>query len=67
MHYAAIFKASLVGFAFDAVTEKNSKGQPEGRAPNGGEAKVVFAGITKAYLQKMTYESVQADQQQDRP
>jgi hypothetical protein len=68
MFYAAIFKASPVGFAFDTVTETNSKGQPEGQDPDGGDAKVVFSGSTKAYLQKMAYESVQAfDQQQDRP
>lgn len=56
--YAALFKESPEGFSFDTVTENKSKGQGEGKDPDGGEATVVFEEPTKSLLQKAAFESV---------
>ncbi len=58
MFYAAFFKESTEGFAFDTVV--CNKVDDEGKDPDGGDAKVVFEGETKAYLQKMAFEAVKA-------
>ena len=58
MFYAAFFKESTEGFAFDTVVENRPKGKGEGKDPDGGDAKVVFDGTTKTLLQKTAYDAV---------
>jgi hypothetical protein len=58
MFYAAFFRESTEGFAFDTVVENKSKGKGEGKDPDGGDAKVVFQGGVKTLLQKTAYEAV---------
>jgi len=58
MFYAAFFKESPEGFAFDSVTENNDKGQGEGKDPDGGDATVVFDDTTKTKLQQAAYDAV---------
>ena len=58
MFYAAFFKESTEGFAFDTVVEIKSKGKGEGKDPDGGDAKVVFEESTKLLLQRTAYEAV---------
>ncbi len=58
MFYAALFKESTEGFAFDTVVETQPKGKGKGKDPDGGDAKVVFEGQTKTLLQKAAYEAV---------
>lgn len=58
MFYAALFNQSTEGFHFDTVTETRVDG--EGKAPDGGDPKVVFDEKIKVYLQKKAFEAVQA-------
>ena len=58
MFYTAFTKQRSEGLSFDTVTENNSKGQPEGKDPDGGNATVVFEGETKMLLQQAAYEAV---------
>lgn len=58
MFYAAFFKESTEGFAFDTVV--CNKLDDQGKDPDGGDAKVVFEGETKTYLQRMAFEAVKA-------
>lgn len=58
MFYAAMFNKSPEGFSFDTVTDNRS--DDHGKDADGGDAKVVFEGETKTYLQKMAFEAVQA-------
>ena len=58
MFYAAFFKESAEGFAFDTVVENVSRGKGKGKDPDGGDATVVFEGETKRLLQKAAFEAV---------
>lgn len=58
MFYAAFFKESTEGFAFNTVVENRPKGKGVGKDPDGGEAKVIFEDSTKALLQKAAYDAV---------
>ncbi len=58
MFYAAFFKESTEGFAFNTVVENKSKGKGVGKDPDGGEAKVIFEDSTKTLLQKAAYDAV---------
>ncbi len=58
MFYAAFFKESTEGFAFDTVVENVSRGKGRGKDPDGGDAKVVFEDSAKTLLQKAAYEAV---------
>lgn len=60
MFYAAFFKETPEGFAFNTVTETNPKGEAPGKDPDGGDATVVFDDDTKTYLQRVAFEAVQA-------
>ncbi len=55
MFYAAIFKESTLGFAFNTVTETNPKGMGEGKDPDGNDALVIFEKTEKSYLQKIAF------------
>lgn len=67
MFYSAFFKESTEGFEFNSVTETNSKGQGEGKDPDGNDATVIFDDGTKFYLQKMAYEAVTKFDMMPRP
>jgi hypothetical protein len=56
MFYAAFFKESPVGLKFDTVVENQPKGNPEGRDPDNGDAKVVFQDPVKTRLQKAAFD-----------
>ena len=58
MFYAAFFKESTEGFAFDTVVENKDKGKGKGKDPDGGDAKVVFEDNTKTLLQKAAFDAV---------
>ncbi|MEO0514387.1 MAG: hypothetical protein AAF086_03720 [Planctomycetota bacterium] len=64
LFYAAFFKQSPEGFAFDTVTE--TKLDDDGKDPDGGDATVVFDESTKTYLQRIAYEAVEAFNQTTR-
>jgi hypothetical protein len=58
MFYAAVFKESPEGFAFDTVIENNPKGMGEGKDPDGNDAAVTFDRETKELLQHTAYDAV---------
>jgi hypothetical protein len=56
LFYAALTGKSPEGLVFNAVVETKLK---DGKDPDGGAAKVLFEGETKAYLQRMAHETVE--------
>lgn len=58
LFYAAFFKQSPEGLPFDRVTE--TKLDDDGKDPDGGDATKVFDEQTKAYLQQIAFEAVEA-------